>query len=120
MPRPLGQEMYPLSWRGACGKPAARSGRKPHVRHETARVHHAARRRGRVAARGAGAATVDAGAYRPSFKEAIRREPYFGTVVTGPMGARRISLKRTSGISASTFRSITDCAAHVMRSACLI
>src|SRR5215831_20060640 len=59
-------------------------------------------------------------AYRPSFKEAIRREPYFGTVVTGPMGARRISLKRTSGISASTFRSITDCAAHAMRSACII
>jgi hypothetical protein len=45
------------------------------------------------------AAAAHGGAYRPSFKEAIRREPYFGTVVTGPMGAPRISLKRTSGIS---------------------
>ena len=50
----------------------------------------------------------------------IRREPYLGTVVTAPTGVPRVSLKRTSGISASTFRSITDCAAHVMRSACLI
>ena len=84
------------------------------------RLHHAPRRGGAVAARGKRAAAGEAGAYRPSFKEAIRREPYFGTVVTGPMDAPRISLKRTSGISASTFRSITDCAAHVMRSACLI
>ena len=30
-------------------------GRKPHVRHETARFHHTSRRRGGVAARGAGA-----------------------------------------------------------------
>src|SRR6516165_11907954 len=49
----------------ACGKPAARSGRKPHVRNETARVHHASRRRGgRVATRGAGAAAGQAADYR--------------------------------------------------------
>src|SRR6516162_5580091 len=34
---------------------------RPHVRHETAPLHHVARRRGRVAARGAGAAASDAG-----------------------------------------------------------
>src|SRR5438128_666025 len=36
-------------------------GGSPHVRHETARVHDAARRRGYVAARGARAAAGDAG-----------------------------------------------------------
>jgi hypothetical protein len=39
-------------------------GGSPHARHRTARVHHAARRRGGdVAARGAGAAIEDAGAW---------------------------------------------------------
>src|SRR5262249_30950481 len=44
-----------------CGEPAARGGEKPHVSHETARVHHASRRGSRVAARGARAAGADAG-----------------------------------------------------------
>ena len=35
-------------------------GREPHVQHQAARVHHAARRRGSVAARGARAAAGDA------------------------------------------------------------
>jgi hypothetical protein len=43
-----------------CGRPAARVG-KTNVRHKTARVHHAAWRRGGVAARGKGAAAGHAG-----------------------------------------------------------
>ena len=52
-----------------------RWGRKPHVRHEAARVHHAARRRGgSVAGCGAGAAAGNAG-HRITRPEIARRDP---------------------------------------------
>jgi hypothetical protein len=42
------------------------AGRSPHVRHQAAQIHHAARRSGRVAARGAGAARRTDAAHRGS------------------------------------------------------
>src|SRR5262245_17247859 len=51
-------------WRGPFGgivAGIAQAGGRPDVRHKTARLHHAARRRGGVAARGARAAVGDAG-----------------------------------------------------------